>query len=111
MVVFAGKPVIAPEHVRLTVNCSPLIDQAVSNGVLNPTVNWFKDGSELSNGSAPNVVISADRRLLIITDTLLFFGGRLGNDGNYTCDVCMDFMSSNCTNTITTPVAFCGEYQ
>ena len=109
VVVFVGERVIVPEYVQLTVNCSPLIDQAISSGVLNPTVNWFIDGNELYNRSLPNIVISADRRLLIITDTLLFFGGRLGNDGNYTCDVCKDFTSPNCNET--TPVVVCGEYQ
>ena len=109
MVVFAGEPVIAPDDVRVIVNCCQLIDLAITSGIQNPTVNWFKDGLELSNVSAPNVVISANRKLLIITDTLLAVGGQLGNGGNYTCSVCRNFMSPNCSKT--THVAVCGEYQ
>ena len=106
--VLVGEPVIVPDHVRVTIDCSQLIDQAISSGVPNPTVTWHRDRLELSNGSALNVVISADRRLLIITDTLVkLLGTRTG--GNYTCNVCRNFMSPNCSKT--TPVAVCGEYQ
>ena len=109
VVVFIGEPVIVPVYVRVTIDCSQLIDQTISSGVPNPTVTWHQNGLEISNGSAPNVVISADRRLLIITDTLLAVGGQLGNDGNYTCNVCRNFMSPNCSKT--TPVDICGECQ
>ena len=85
--VFVGEPVTVGEDVRVTIDCSPLIDEAINNGILNPTVTWFKDRAELSNGSAPNVEISADRRRLIITNTSLAVGGRLGTEGNYTCKV------------------------
>ena len=48
VVVFAGELVIVPEYERLTVDCSPLIDQAISSGIPNPTVNWFKEKYKLS---------------------------------------------------------------
>ena len=54
---FIGEPVIVPDDVRVTIDCSQLIDQAISSGVPNPAVTWNGDGLELSNGSAPNVVI------------------------------------------------------
>ena len=97
--VFVGEPVIVEEGVQVTIDCSPLIDEAIDNGISDPTVTWFKDGLELSNGSVTNVEISADRRLLIITEIAVSVGARLGNAGNYTCDVCTDFMSPNCRNT------------
>ena len=62
---------------------------------------------ELSNGSVINVVISPDRRRLIITDTFLAAGGLLGNDGNYTCDICMDYNVPDCVNE--SDVCVCGE--
>ena len=77
------------------------------SGIPNPTVYWLKDGIMLVNGSVPNVVISSDRRRLTITDTSLAIGGPIGNDGDYTCDVCIDFMDPNCNKT--TPVCVCGE--
>ena len=98
--VFVGEPILVNTEVRVTIDCSPLIDRAINNGVPNPTVRWFFDGRELlANGFATNVEISADRRLLIITGTVVSIGGQLGNAGNYTCDVCTDFMSPNCRNT------------
>ena len=106
---FSGEPVTVRDDERVTIDCSEVIDRAIMSGIPNPAVNWLKDGIVLDmNGSTPNVVISGDRRRLIITDTLLVVGGQLGNEGNYTCDVCTDFMDPNCN--ITTPVCVCGEY-
>ena len=104
MVVFVGEPIIVNTEVQVTINCSPLIDEAIANGIPNPTVRWIKDGLELSNGSATNVEISADRRLVLISATAVSVGGQLGNDGSYTCDVCTDFMSPNCRNTTELPI-------
>ena len=108
MFVFAGEPVAVRDDMRVVIDCGQLIDQAMSDGISNLTVTWIKDGLTLSNGSTINVVISADRRRLIITDTLLAIGGQLGNDGNYTCDICMDYNVPDCTNE--TVVCVCGEY-
>ena len=107
MFVFIGEPVNVRDNERVTIDCSVTINEAIMSGIPNPTVNWLKDGNTLVNGSAPNVVISGDRRRLIITDTLLAVGGQLGNSGNYTCDVCTDFMDPNCN--MTTEACICGE--
>ena len=108
MAVFVGEPVLVSTEVRVTIDCSPLIDRVSNNSVPNPTVRWFFDGRKLlANGSATNVEISADRRHLIITETAVSVGGLLGNNGNYTCDVCTDFMSPNCRNT--TELSICSE--
>ena len=117
---FAGEPVIVKFGLGVVIDCSPLIDRVISNDILNqaigsgvttlnPTVTWIKDGFTLSNGSTPFIIISADRRRLIINDTLLVaVGHQYGASGNYTCDVCTDFMDPNCSST--TPVYLCGEY-
>ena len=107
VVVFVGEPVTVREDVRVIINCSKLIDDVIANGIINPNVNWFKAGYPLSNGSAVNVLISADKRLSIITDSLLAVGGQLGNDGDYTCEVCAP-NSSSCRNMTTSHVV-CGE--
>ena len=106
--VFVGEPVAVTEDARVTINCSLLIDQAIASGIPNSTISWFKDGDPLANGSAPNVEISEDGRLCIINDTLLAVGDQLGNDGDYTCQVCADATDANCINR-TTSIAVCGE--
>ena len=100
LVVFVGEPVIVGEDVRVIIDCSPLIDEAIDNGIPNPTVTWFKDGAELSNGSVPNVKISADKRFYIITNTLLTAGGQHGNAGQYTCKVCNNTICMNKTSRL-----------
>ena len=106
----AGEPVIVSDGIQVVIDCGQFIDRAIMSGIPNPTVNWLKDGYILENGSAPNVVISSDRRYLLITDTFLVVAGQPGDDGvdYYTCDVCTDFMDPNCNTT--TPVYVCGEY-
>ena len=106
LVVFSGDPVRVREYVRVTINCSNLIDEAINAGFPNPTVTWTKDGIALTNNSQPNVVISADNRLCIITDTLLAVGGQLGNGGNYSCEVCTTGVDCMVGPTC---VAVCGE--
>ena len=109
MVLFVGEPIVVGEDVRVTIDCSEVIDPVIAGGISNPTIRWIKDGAELTgNGSAPNVDISADRRRLIITDTLLAVGGQIGNDGNYTCEVCDNPTDVNCRNRPSC-IAVCGE--
>ena len=83
--VFAGKPITVKQHVKVTIDCSPLIDSAVGT---NPVITWYKDGNKLSYDTAPNVAISEDKKQCIISSTLLAVGGQIGTDGNYTCEVC-----------------------
>ena len=108
VVVFVGEPVTVREDVRVTINCSNVIQQARDAGFTNPNITWYKDGFVLTNATAPNVVISEDKTLCIITDTLLAVGGQVGNDGNYTCEVCAG-TSSNCIRPIPPCIAVCGE--
>ena len=108
VVVFVGEPVVVGEDVRVTIDCSQLIDEAIADGIPNPTVTWFRDGDKLTNATVTAVEISADMRLCIITDTSLAVGGQLGNDGQYTCEVCEDPTDKNCRNA-TTSNAICGE--
>ena len=89
LVLYVGEPIVVGGDVRVTIDCSPVIDLAINSGIPNPTITWFKDGAELSNGSTPNVEISADKRRLKINDTgLQAIGGQIGTDANYTCEVC-----------------------
>ena len=108
VVVFVGEPVTVKEDHRVTINCSNLIQQARDDGITNPIITWYKDGVVLSNGTAARVLISKDRSLCIITDTLLAVGGQVGTDGNYTCEVCPPDTSNNCTSRSTCQ-AVCGE--
>ena len=105
---FVGEPVTVREDVRVTIDCRKAIQEARDSGITNPNVTWYKDGVTLSNGSALNVVISEDKTLCIITDTLLAVGGQVGNDGNYTCEVCPPGSVNNCT-IVTDCVAVCGK--
>ena len=103
--VIIGKPIVVEEDVGVTIDCSPLIDEAIACGIPNPTVTWFRDGNEL-NGSVANVEISADMRLCIINEAV---GGRLGNEGNYSCQVCADPIDQNCRNRTTHVNVVCGK--
>ena len=106
MVVFVGEPVTVRQDVRVTINCSEVIERVIaSTNVSNPDITWYKDGRPITNGSELNVVLSSDSRLCIITDTLMAVGGQLGTDGNYTCEVCTnETCAGNGTNT-----TVCGE--
>ena len=79
----------------MTIDCSPLIDEKINEGIPKPVIRWYKDGLRIENGSEVNVILSKDERLCIITDTLLAVGGQVGTDGNYTCEVCND-MNTSC---------------
>ena len=78
-------PVSTKEDVKLTIDCGSLID---ASRISNPIIRWYKNDVILVNGSENNVVISQDRRHLIITNTLMAVGGQLGTEGVYTCEVC-----------------------
>lgn len=91
-----GQDVLVGEGVRVTIDCGDLIDDKISSGVQNPTVNWYKDGTKLMTGSAINVQISSSRKLCTITSTLLAVGVQSGTDGNYTCEACSG--TTNCIN-------------
>ena len=88
VIVFVGEPILVNTGVQVTIDCGPLIDQAIANGISNPTVRWFKDGVELLNGSAPNIKISADTRFCMINGTPTPSGGQLIiMDDIYTCEI------------------------
>ena len=99
VVVFAGEPVLVPEDIRVTIDCSPIIDAVAAEIGMAPTVRWYKDGIIITTRSAINVEISDDGRFCVITDTLLAVGGQLGTDGNYTCEVCRSPTDTNCNRT------------
>ena len=100
MVVFVGAPIVVGDDVQVTIDCSRLIDEAINNGIPNPTVTWFKDGAEISNGSVPNVKISADKRFCIITSTAVAIGGQLGSASQYTCEVFNNTIFMNKTSRL-----------
>ena len=72
VVMFAGEPVITPEDIRVTIDFGQLIDEVVNTtGITNPNVTWFHDRRALlDNRSVINVLISADKRFCVITDTV-----------------------------------------
>ena len=113
--VFVGKPVTVRQDERVTIDCGQLINKTIrnltneiiGNETINPVVTWCLDGREISNGSEINVIISADNRFCIITDTLIAVGGQLGTKGNYTCKVC----NNNTCMIDTTVKEVCSKYQ
>ena len=66
---FIGEPLIVGEDAQVTIDCGPLIDEAINNGTANPTITWYRNGLEFFNGSAANVLVTVDRRLCIISGT------------------------------------------
>ena len=97
-------PVSTKEDVKLTIDCGSLID---ASGISNPIIRWYKnDRLTLINESEINVVISKDKRHLIITSTLMALGGQLGTEGVYACEVCNETFCKFRRN-ITTDI--CGE--
>ena len=105
MIINVGQDVIVGEGVQVTTNCTQLINDGINSGVQNLTVNWYKDGVELTTGSAPNVVISNNSLLCFVTSTLLPVGGQNGTGGNYTCEVCN---TTNCISEMSTHTV-CGK--
>ena len=113
VVVFAGEPVITPRDIRVTIDCGKLIDKVVNTtGITNPKVTWFKNGRVLlPKRTALNVILSADQRFCIITESYAFSYAYAGasqkvTSGNYSCEVCST--PTNCLRNDTC-VAVCGE--
>ena len=107
--VFVGDPVIAGQDARVIINCSQEIQRVIdSTGIQDPVINWYKDGILFTNGAFLNIMLSTDKSLCIITDTLDALAAQLGTHGNYACQVCSDSTMVHCTinETITT---VCGE--
>ena len=104
--VFVGEPVRVGEDIRVTMDCSRLIDDVINNGTQNTTVTWYDhigtpiDGRYVASGA----VISADGRQCIIPVTSII--PQYGIDGDYTCEVCSD---ANACITRSTTLFVCGE--
>ena len=90
-----GEPATVREDVEVIIDCKPLIDVVRSLTGLRPRVTWNKNGIMLKNGSEKNVVISQDKRFLIITATLRRVD-ELGTSGNYSCRVCREDTNIDC---------------
>ena len=94
--------------VHITIDCKQLIDDLKNKGEPNPTITWTKDGLVITNESIPNVIISEDKVLVIVTRIAFATGGQVGNDGNYTCKVCGGNSTADCENE-TSCLKVCGE--
>ena len=91
--VFVGEPVTVGEGVRVTIDCSQLIDEATNNGSKNFTITWYNPYGTPHNDSCSTYFnVSADSMQLIFPNTSvsLAIDGHLVVDGNYTCEVCGD---------------------
>ena len=95
--------IVNREGIGVIINCTQLINNI---GVQNPTVNWYKDGVTITDGSAVNAVLANNNRLCIITKTLLHGYDQVGTSGNYTCKVCDG--TTNCISRNSTH-AVCGK--
>ena len=85
----SGEDATVRLDVHITIDCKQLVDDFEDKGELNPSITWTRDGLVITNNkSVPNVTISEDRTLVIITRITFATGGQVGNDGNYTCMVC-----------------------
>ena len=104
----SGEDATVKLGVQITVDCKQLIDDLKDKGELNPTIIWTKDGLILANGTVPNVFISEDMRLVIVTRVAFATGGEVGNDGNYTCNVCSSNDTDDCERE-TSCLKVCGE--
>ena len=103
VIVNVGKDVtVNREGVQVTIDCTQLINSRRHIAI----VKWYKDGVNLTTGSVPNVVISNNGSLCIISSTLLTMGGQTGTGGNYTCEVCNG--STNCISETSTHTV-CGK--
>ena len=104
----SGEDATVRLDVYITIDCKQLIGDAKKKGESNPIIIWNKDGLVITNESVPNVVISEDKTLVIVTRIEFATGGRVGNDGNYTCKVCGGDDNAACEEE-TSCLKVCGE--
>ena len=99
LTVIIGEPTttVRPE-LRVVIDCGRLIQNISNISGINPGVVWEKNNIVLSNNSEKNIVISENRRFLIINMTSLRRGGELGTSGDYTCTVCAGDSNIDCLN-------------
>jgi len=71
------------------IDCGGFIDSAIMEGEA-LSINWYKNGQPITNGSEVNVVIAADYRTIEIIDTIRSIPAQVGTEGNYSCEVCTD---------------------
>ena len=96
-------------NIKVTIDFQPVINFVKgATGRVNPRVVWYKNAIILTNGSEVDLYVSRDNSLVIITQTSIAQGQRLGTRGNYTC--CAGFSGSAlgfiCNSTIK---AVCGK--
>ena len=99
-----GEEAIVKENVKVSLDCSWLIDIVIDRNNT-PIVTWYRDDLEITNGS--NIVVSDDGVLCIVRKTQLAAGGQVGTAGLYTCKVCISGSDTECRNETTRQVV-CG---
>ena len=103
---FIGKQLVVPKAVRVLIDCGSFIDSAIMEGEAF-SINWYKNGRPIANGSAVNVVIAADYRTIEIIETIRSIPAQVGTEGNYSCEVCTD--DKTCQDR-TSVVDVCSKY-
>ena len=103
-----GEDATVRSDVQVTIHCKELIDDLKDKGEPNPIITWTKDGLVITNESVPNVIISEDKTLVIVTAIAFVTTGLEGNDGNYTCKVCGGDGTVDCEEE-TSCLKVCGE--
>ena len=103
---WSGENATVELNVYVTIDCQQLIDKFKDES--SPSITWSKDGVPLRNDSMENVLISEDKRLVIVTRITFATGGLVGNDGNYTCKVCGGNGTADCEEE-TSCLKVCGE--
>ena len=107
-VTFIDDPVSLPENIRAVIDCGEVIDRAVMDGGSVANVTWYKNGRLITNDSGElNVVVAADNRSIIITDTFRGNPVQVGTEGFYTCEVCI--VGRTCFN-VTRCTDVCSKY-
>ena len=88
------------------IDCGQIIDGAAMEGRI-AKITWYKNRRTISNGSEVNVVVAADKRSIIITDSLLATPAQVGTGGIYSCEVCT---GDKICEEKTSEVEICGKY-